>query len=447
MKSDCNALTSKPDLAPASPVSTTEVAQPSGIARRAVIDGAMAGVAGLAGLAAIGAFAGRAKAGPLEPPEGPITPTGFTTEDLWGRVAAAQRALRPSTPIGPDTTPSDFPNRLYTISQPGRYHLAENISVPAGIDVAIAIVGDALARGVSIDLNGCVLSTVNGTAFGVLAIGAGLAVRIHNGVIIGFSVGAELTDVRSAVVEDLIVDSAATGVVVGQAARVTACTISNCNTSGLIAGSGSVVSGCSFSNAKNALDVIGSAVDGCAIRGARDGRALRLREGSVACRCSVDATGAAPTSVTPVVIEGTSRLERTSVRASCRSTVLSATGSCVVDACSIENLEPDTSGGLVQLRIVDYSLIVGTIIKRPFDGGGITMGLSTGSVMRDCIISGNGLPTSFIDASAQGTIAHTNNSLGSGNFVGSEFQEPIYVTGAAVMPTDFSRYGNIVRRP
>lgn len=76
-------------------------------------------------------------AGELAPPAGPVAPTFKTLHEV-----------EPSTPIGPLTTPGDA-DALYVITQPGPYHLTEDlIGEPAKYGIQI------LAEHVSIDLRG-----------------------------------------------------------------------------------------------------------------------------------------------------------------------------------------------------------------------------------------------------------------------------------------------------
>src|SRR5690242_8467064 len=90
-----------------------------------------------AGLAGAAALARVAAAGPLNPPAGPVSPTGKTLTEI-----------EPRTLVGPTTTPGDA-NAMYIISQPGSYALSGPIATSggrAGIRIA--------ANHVTLDLQG-----------------------------------------------------------------------------------------------------------------------------------------------------------------------------------------------------------------------------------------------------------------------------------------------------
>jgi hypothetical protein len=102
-------------------------------------------LAGLGGLAAGAFVAGRAKAGPLDPPAGPITSTGKTLTEV-----------EPRTAITATNTPGDA-DSVFKITQPGSYYLTGNVTGEVGkhgIEIVVS--------GVTLDLNGFDLAGVPG---------------------------------------------------------------------------------------------------------------------------------------------------------------------------------------------------------------------------------------------------------------------------------------------
>ncbi|HZW06443.1 MAG TPA: hypothetical protein VFF65_04910, partial [Phycisphaerales bacterium] len=89
---------------------------PSGPGNEDVLDRRflLGGLTGLAGIAALSAVGRNAAAGPIDPPAGPVAPTGRTLAEV-----------EPRTPIGPVTTPGDA-DAVFKITQPGSYYLAGN---------------------------------------------------------------------------------------------------------------------------------------------------------------------------------------------------------------------------------------------------------------------------------------------------------------------------------
>src|SRR5216117_1440443 len=89
-------------------------------------------------------------AGPLDPPAGPVAPTGKTLGEVEPRIA-----------VNAANTPGDS-NSLFKITQPGSYYLTGNITGVAnkhGIEIA--------ASGVTLDLNGFDLLGAPGSLDGV----------------------------------------------------------------------------------------------------------------------------------------------------------------------------------------------------------------------------------------------------------------------------------------
>src|ERR1700754_4001390 len=102
----------------------------------------------LIGLAGVGALAAMAKAGPLDPPVGPLSPTGRTLDDIYNKVPATGAA------------DGRIPLASTIISAPGSYVLTGNI---ASSGSAMTINAD----NVTLDLNGFTLSSTS-TTLGVI---------------------------------------------------------------------------------------------------------------------------------------------------------------------------------------------------------------------------------------------------------------------------------------
>lgn len=151
-------------------------------ARRAVFGG-IAGVAALASLA---------HGGPLDPPAGPVTPTGKTLNEV-----------EPRTPLTQATTPGDA-TAVFIISQPGNYYLAGDLVVPAG-KAGVRITASA----VTLDLMGFRID--GGGAAGnsgvVNPTGVGLTnVMVRNGSVVGCGAyGVGLYNCSNGTVEDMTV--------------------------------------------------------------------------------------------------------------------------------------------------------------------------------------------------------------------------------------------------
>ncbi|USO00080.1 MAG: right-handed parallel beta-helix repeat-containing protein [Phycisphaeraceae bacterium] len=198
-------------------------------------------------------------AGPLDPPPGPVAPTGKPLAEIEPRIAINAT----NTPGDNDSTPS-----LFQIAQPGSYYLAADTVVPEGL---IGIEVAATTGSVTIDLNGFRLQGT-GVVAGAHGIDLGRAnnVTIRNGSIIGFGgYGILGPNSDSCRLEDLRVQqSREAGARLGSGAIVTRCEFSSnglgngANTVGCEVGLTSVVSSSIFRN--NLGDGL-HADDGCTV--------------------------------------------------------------------------------------------------------------------------------------------------------------------------------------
>ncbi len=192
---------SLPEPPPAHPADPAGVA-PEAHDRRALIGAATAAIAGVAAVAA------HTRAGPVDPPPGPVAPTGKTISQI-----------EPRTAINAANTPGDA-TAVFRITRPGAYYLTGNVDVPAG--KAGILVG---AGGVRIDLCGFRLSGNDAPgSVGITDGGAALAdVAVRNGTIVSMGgQGIALTLTRRAAVADVTLrGNAGVGLHLGDHASVT----------------------------------------------------------------------------------------------------------------------------------------------------------------------------------------------------------------------------------
>lgn len=121
----------------------------------------------IAGVGLVGAtmIARRAAAGPLDPPPGPVSPTGKTVQEIYDRIARTPVGIaEPRIPL--QSLPGSA-TALHVISQPGSYYLTGNIQGIAGRNGV-----EIRADNVSLDLGGFSMVGVSGAL---------AAIRIDNG--------------------------------------------------------------------------------------------------------------------------------------------------------------------------------------------------------------------------------------------------------------------------
>jgi parallel beta-helix repeat protein len=150
--------------------------------------------------------------GPLDPPNGPITPTYKTLTEV-----------EPRLPLNASTAPGDQTN-LFRIEVPGSYYLTGNItgvSGKSGIYIS--------SSRVTLDLNGFAVEGVDGALYGIHANGAhGITVR--NGHVYNWRHGVQLQETLGCIVESISVrDTTEDGFKIGRGATVRDCTATNCS--------------------------------------------------------------------------------------------------------------------------------------------------------------------------------------------------------------------------
>ncbi|QOI99961.1 MAG: right-handed parallel beta-helix repeat-containing protein [Phycisphaeraceae bacterium] len=189
-------------------------------------------LAGLGGLAAGALVASRAHAGPLDPPPGPVAPTGRTLTEVEPRI-----------PLGPTTTPGDN-TAVYRITQPGSYYLTENLTGQAGRN---GIVIDA--DHVTLDLRGFAVAGVPGAIEGIVTPTLRRNLTINDGTIRGWpGIGVNLGASAAVLIRGLHADqNAAGGIEVGSGSCVRECTATQNGGSGIVVGDGSTVLECAAS--------------------------------------------------------------------------------------------------------------------------------------------------------------------------------------------------------
>ncbi|MCA9277039.1 MAG: right-handed parallel beta-helix repeat-containing protein [Phycisphaerales bacterium] len=209
-------------------------------------------LAGIGGLAAGALLTGSAKAGPLDPPPGPIVPTGKPLNELEPRI-----------PINAQNTPGDA-DSMFKIIAPGSYYLTGNIVGLVnkhGIKVA--------ASAVTIDLGGFMLrglGTIQGDFDGIYAEDGRERITIRNGYIeVMGRYGINLGSATDCVVEDINAKLCLnSGISSGVRASVIRCIASDNTSGGIFAGEGSRVYACRATGNSRGFGVSSdSLVDDC----------------------------------------------------------------------------------------------------------------------------------------------------------------------------------------
>ena len=215
-------------------------------------------------LALTACVAAVALAGPLNPPAGPIVPTGRTLDELYNAIQSQR-----GTPI------TSLP---FTISQSGAYYLASNIQLGGSDGITIS------ADDVTLDLNGrAITGNFTGTAGTLRGIvvtqGAGSTPRrnvtIRNGTVRDFtSVGIDATNVVGGRFENLnLYNNGRSGLIAGEACVIVQCVARGNRETGIVSGLGNTLENCTAvsngarpntTNTNGFIISAGSTVRGCA---------------------------------------------------------------------------------------------------------------------------------------------------------------------------------------
>ncbi len=215
-----------------------------------------------------------AQAGDLNPPPGPVGPTG---------------RFGPRTEISDTKTPGDA-DSLFKITQPGSYYLAGNItgeSGKSGIEVA--------ASNVTLDLNGFALIGAPGSLSGVSVPVAQVGVAIRNGTIRDWGAnGVSAGSVKYGMLENLRANNnGGTGLQLGDGGVVTTCIAGENSGDGIAVGRGASVSNCtSYDNTgKGIFGTLGTKISGCSAY-SNSGLGIWSGQGSLVAKCAAYANGA-----------------------------------------------------------------------------------------------------------------------------------------------------------
>jgi hypothetical protein len=168
--------------------------------------------------------------GPLDPPEGPISPTYKTLSEV-----------EPRTAINATNTPGDADSR-FKITKPGSYYLPGNITGVSGKS------GIEVTANCTIDLCGFELKGVNGSLDGILLTGE-FRGTVRNGQVFAWGrngIAAEQCD--ASLFEDLSIDgSGAAGITVGLGSTLNQVRASNNKAEGIKANSFCTIADCTAS--------------------------------------------------------------------------------------------------------------------------------------------------------------------------------------------------------
>ncbi len=207
--------------------------------------GRRAMLAGIGGLAAGALLTGRAQAGPLDPPPGPIAPTGKPLTEVEPRVA-----------INATNTPGDATSR-FRITQPGSYYLTGNITGLVGqhgISVA--------ASGVTIDLNGFLLrglGSLHGNFDGINTEGIQSRITVRNGHLASMGRAGMNLPTHSLVQDISVQFCLGTGITVGASSQLHNCLVAENSAWGIVVADSCVVRACNA--AENVVDGINASTN------------------------------------------------------------------------------------------------------------------------------------------------------------------------------------------
>jgi len=182
-----------------------------------------------------------AQGGPLDPPQGPISPSFKTLDQVEPRV-----------PI--DQVP-------FSITESGSYYLTGNLSGNAGITVS--------APGVMIDLMGHTLEATGGQPTAIEADDASGGLVLRNGRLVGWGLGVAMEDGGAATIERVHFEQSSTAVLTQEKATILDCVVRGATSSGIICGDGSIVKNVIVENCTDSGIVLGNdaVVSGAEISG------------------------------------------------------------------------------------------------------------------------------------------------------------------------------------
>ncbi len=218
-----------------------------------------------------------AHAGPLDPPQGPVSSTYRTLSEVEPRI-----------PIGPSTTPGDHMTH-FRITEPGSYYLTGNITLSDKYGIVID------TSHVTIDLMGFELVGEGNSVYGGIFVPSAIEdVTVRSGTVRGWAhTGVDLARVTGSRVDGVTVIGCHEGITAGRHALISDCisignlggygidcstasVVTRCtaqgNYDGIYVGTGGVIEQCAASeNLRHGFDVgWGATISGCAASGNGD---------------------------------------------------------------------------------------------------------------------------------------------------------------------------------
>lgn len=147
---------------------------------------------GVMGIAAL-AKAGR---GPIDPPAGPVTPTGRTLDEIYNKIPGSNGTGDGRIPIAGGS----YGAGGLTISTPGSYVLTGNVSATGPTAITI------ITSNVTLDLNGFTVTAAGTGAAGVISItGVPSNITVRNGFVVGGNTGVGIGNSVGTIIEDLVI--------------------------------------------------------------------------------------------------------------------------------------------------------------------------------------------------------------------------------------------------
>jgi len=215
-----------------------------------------------AGLAGVAALTKMAKAGPLNPPPGPIAPTGRTVQEIYEKIARTDVGLaEPRIPV--QSLPGSA-TALHVISEPGSYYLTANIQGVAGKNGI-----EITSRDVSLNLGGYLLEGVAGSLKGIRVGDFLKRVRIVEGSIARWGDGGVLVGngAENSVLADLLVgENGGDSGIVATATAILRCRSERNSGWGIRGGSLVVECEC-YDNSNVGIDANAAIVSKCRVAG------------------------------------------------------------------------------------------------------------------------------------------------------------------------------------
>ena len=241
-------------------------------------------LAGMAGIAAGALLTRNAKAGPLDPPAGPVTSTGKTLTEVEPRIAVNQT-----------NTPGDS-SSIFRITQPGSYYLTGNVAGESGKHGILV-----QASNVTLDLMGFALTGVSGSLDGIRMSSFLVNVVLRNGHVANWGQTGIRARIDSGAIEQIhAAGNGGWGInnEGGFSCRMTACTVrsnggSVALTGGIRGGISTLVESCqSLSNTGIGIRTDrNSEVNGCVVQG-NTNTGILINQGSLVQDCASENNGA-----------------------------------------------------------------------------------------------------------------------------------------------------------